>query len=88
MAAHVALTVLRFGIDALSLAANAVALKEPADEGPDILPMALITAGAIVGAAVLGLLLYLMRQAIGYNPHPAPAPPQEPDQHSPSEPRH
>lgn len=42
------------------------------DGGPDILTVALITAGAIIGASVLGLALYLLRRRIGFWPHRPP----------------
>lgn len=42
------------------------------DEGPDILFLALITAAAVLGVAVLGLLLYLVRLRIGFWLHRPP----------------
>lgn len=36
---------------------------------PDVLRLALVTAGAIGGAALLGLVLTLFRYSIGYEPH-------------------
>ena len=50
----------------------ALAAQQGADEGPDILRPALITAGAIGGAALLGLILYFIRLRIGYSPHRPP----------------
>lgn len=48
-------------------------------EGPDILPLALITMGAILGAAAIGTLLYLFRQRVGFWLHRPPA--ANPDEH-------
>ncbi len=73
---------------ALALAAasalpdSAFAAQGRPDEGPDILPLALITAGAIGAAAFVGLVLYVVRLRIGYSPHrPPPREGGEPDEH-------
>lgn len=42
------------------------------DEGPDILLLALITTGAVIGVAVVGLVLYLVRLRIGFWLHRPP----------------
>ncbi len=47
--------------------------------GPDILGLALITMGAILGAAVIGFVLYLVRLRIGFWLHRPPA--ANPDEH-------
>ena len=44
------------------------------EDGPDILAVALITTGAALGAAVLGLLFYLLRLRIGFWLHRPPPP--------------
>lgn len=75
---------------ALALAALAAAFVPEAalaaqgrpDDGPDILPRALITAGAMGAAAFVGLLLYVIRLRIGYSPHrPPPRDAGEPNEH-------
>lgn len=40
--------------------------EDEADDDQDILLLALITTGSIIGAAVLGLILYLVRRRIGF----------------------
>jgi len=51
-------------------------------EGPDILPLALVTMGAIFAAAASGLVLYLFRLRIGFWLHrPPPANPDEHEEH-------
>lgn len=48
--------------------------QEVDDEGPDILFLALITTAAVLGAAVVGFLLYLLRLRLGFWLHrPPPA---------------
>ena len=42
-------------------------------DGPDILTIALITTGAMLGAGLLGLVLYLLRLRIGFLPHRPPS---------------
>jgi hypothetical protein len=54
-------------------ASPAYAQTEAGDNGgPDILTMALVTIGAVGGAAALATLLYLVRRAIGFDPHRPP----------------
>ncbi len=60
----------------------ALAAQARPDDGPDILPRALITAGAMGAAAFVGLVLYVVRLRIGYSPHrPPPRSGGEPDEH-------
>jgi methionine-rich copper-binding protein CopC len=54
---------------AFSISSSAPA-SETDEGGPDILFMALITLAGIGGGAVLGLLLYLSRRALGLGGHP------------------
>ena len=53
----------------VGLAHQTVQGQEPGEDGPSILRLSLITAGAIMGAGVLGLVLNFLRQRIGYTPH-------------------
>lgn len=54
-------------------ASPAYAQTEAGDGGgPHILTMALVTIGAVGGAAALATLLYLVRRAIGFDPHRPP----------------
>lgn len=50
----------------------ALVAQQGGDGGPDILLLALATMGAILGAAAIGLLLYLFRQRIGFWLHRPP----------------
>ena len=50
----------------------APSLQEDGDEGPDILLEALLTIAVAGGAALLGLLGYLFRRAIGFDLHRPP----------------
>jgi len=54
---------------AISSSAPAVSASE-GDGGPDILFLTLITTAGIGGGALLGLLLYLARRALGLGGHP------------------
>jgi len=56
---------------AFSISSSAPAASEgEEDSGPDILFLALITTAGIGGGALLGLLLYLARRALGLGGHP------------------
>jgi len=56
---------------AFSIDSSAPASSEgEGDSGPDILFIALMTTAGIGGGAVLGLLLYLARRALGLGGHP------------------
>ncbi len=56
--------------------------EEGGGEGPDILPLALVTMGAIFAAAATGFVLYLLRLRIGFWLHrPPPANPNEQEEH-------
>jgi len=50
----------------------ALAAQQQPDDGPDIVRLALITAGSIGGAALAGLVLYFIRLRIGFCPHRPP----------------
>lgn len=58
---------------------TALVAQQGGGEGPDILLLALITMGAILGAAAIGTVLYLFRQRIGFWLHRPPA--ANPDEH-------
>lgn len=46
--------------------------EDDEDGGPDILAISLITTAAAIGAAGVGLILYLVRRRIGFSPHDPP----------------
>ncbi len=53
-------------------AASPAAAAQADEEGPDIATLALITMGAVLGAAGLGLVFYLIRLRIGFWLHRPP----------------
>jgi hypothetical protein len=56
--------------------------EDEMENGPDILPLALLTIGAAGIAAVVLLIGYLVRRAIGYDPHrPGPEGPAADEHH-------
>lgn len=55
---------------AFSISSSAPASASEEDGGPDILFLSLITTAGIGGGALLGLLLYLARRALGIGGHP------------------
>jgi hypothetical protein len=70
------------GVVGLAQAATSAVVVQAQGGKPDILTMALITMGAILGAAALGVLLYLLRLRIGFWMHrPPPASPGEQSGH-------
>lgn len=64
---------------------SGIALEPPAqnnDDEPDVLLMALLTTGAAAGAAVLGLIGYVIRNRVGFWLHrPPPREGGEPEEH-------
>lgn len=57
----------------------ALAAQEERGDGPDVLPLALVTMGAILAAAAIGLALHLLRLRIGFWLHRPPE--SNPEEH-------
>ena len=60
-------------------AAKAALASQEGAGGPDILELALLTMGAIFGAAAVGLIFYLLRLRLGFWLHRPPT--ANPDEH-------
>ena len=57
---------------AYAMPQTALAAQQESDGGPDILAVALLTMGSILGAAAFGFVVYLVRQASGFSLHRPP----------------
>ena len=62
-------------------------LQRQTGEGPNVLWLSLLTTGAMLGAGLLGFLLYLVRIRIGFSAHQPPAQGAESEEHVPAETR-
>ncbi len=63
---------IRFAVKSAAAPASGDGNAAAADDGPDIGTLALVTTAAVLGAAGLGLVLYLFRMRIGFWLHRPP----------------